>query len=294
MVFKSFLTLTLLATGCLMITSLRLQSDARSATAHRQSLEKHATDSAPSQEKIDEALIELRTDITRLRMTAERLRAIVYKTEPEVSPEAAAQAEQGELKNQDQRARGFRAQLAARYGAFYLQQKLTREQIDRWEAIQVEQWHAEADLEAVASKLALSTDDAARKKLMQESNDRSYDAEVAVLDVEEMRALLNYQRAEAAYDVVSALAQKLYTTETPLERVQAQRLAQLLKEKNPAYKNNELYDPEQTLWPDVIAEARTFLPPAGVQILTNFESRQRFSKAIDSILERFEPVLTGK
>jgi TolA-binding protein len=290
MVFKSFLTLTLLVTGCLVLTSLRLQRDARSATAERQSLEKHSADAAPAQERSDQALVELRTEITRLRVTAERLRGIVYENEPEISPEAAAETERAEFKSQEEQARGFRAQLAARYGAFYLQQKLTREQIDRWEAIQVEQWHAEADLKAVATKLDLSPDDAARAKLARESDDRSFDAEATVLGAENMRALLDYRRAEAAYDVVSVLAQKLYTTETPLERVQAERLAQLLKEKNPAYKNNHRYDPEQTPWPEVIAEARTFLSPAAAQILMNFEARQRFSKAATAIMERFVPL----
>jgi hypothetical protein len=101
-----------------------------------------------------------------------------------------------------------------------------------------------------------------------------------------MRALHDYKRAEAVYDMVSMLAQRLYITETPMERIHAERLASLLKEKNPAYQNKQVYDPQQTPWPEVIAEARTFLPPIAAQTLAEYEARQHLVQNLETIGER--------
>jgi hypothetical protein len=293
MVFKSLIALTILATGCLVLTSVRFQANARTAAASLKALTEQSVSGSP-RVQADEELLELRAEIARQHVTAALLRSIVYETEPVISSEAAEKAEQVELEDQEKRARGFRAQLAARYGAFYLQQKLMREQIDRWEAIQTAQWHARADLDAVATKLDLSKDDAARQNLTRENDDVGAETEVATLGADNTRALHDYQRAEAVYDLVSVLAQRLYLTETPLERVHAERLTRLLKEKNPAYQNNQAYEPKQTPWPEVIAEARTFLPPKAAQTLVEYEARQHLVQIVETIGERLGALFPDK
>jgi RNA polymerase sigma factor (sigma-70 family) len=160
----------------------------------------------------------------------------------------------------------YRSQFAAEYGAFYADQKLTPEQIARFEDIQMRA------MRRILGTYTVTVGE--RQSTYQERQDELRE----LLGDGGLVRLKDYERANPERTAVLQLASAVYFTDTPLTASQADALRAIIRRAPPAGPKTNL-GIARINWDAVITEARSALPPAQVAALEDMRALAAHSNA---------------
>lgn len=287
-------------TGALLVTALvlgawglRQRTAAQAEADAGQALAEETHRVAASLARAEAELAAVRQDDARLAKELAILNAVVikpYSLPPPAGDSTNAKAreeEQKSIEEQEESARGFRAQLAAEYAPFYTLRGLDAAQVDRLETILTDHWHRDADLKAVAEQQQLAEDDPRVKTLRAEEEAAFARAKMELLGEDGLRSLTEYERTLPVRQVTASLAGLLYYTDASLTRSQAEELTRLLAEASPPYVRGETADVAQLNWDALMPKAQTLLSAEQFSLL---QTKRKASVGQSSMEGRFERI----
>jgi hypothetical protein len=234
---------------------------ARQADEIRLALASQQRGSSAAIARAEQELADSESARKQLEKDAASLKNIVVVDAPAASVQQEAKKEQESVLNQEQRARDYRSRLVAKYAPFYLKIGLSPEQIDRFETILTDHWQSTEDLTAVAEAKGLADQDPSVAKLRAQATTSLQQAETELLSEDGYRQLQEYERTLPVRALTASLAERLYYTDAPLNRAQAERLTQILAGASKSYGEGAVADPEQLDWPAVLVQVQGILAP---------------------------------
>ncbi|MFT3869654.1 MAG: hypothetical protein QM715_14455 [Nibricoccus sp.] len=252
--------------SCLSITAFCLWLNGREMTVTTRTLNRladigHQKKSLDEQTTIyREKLASIEKEITALNRSIALLMKIEFTeaTAP-VSKEEAARKESDSIAEQEKKARGYRAHLAAQYAPFYYRSGLNDAQIDRLEIMLTDHWQSLADIDAIMETQKLKESDLAVIRLRSKAEQTLNAAEKELLGEEGFKRLQDYERTLAARQFAASVAENLYFTDCPLKAEQAEQITKLLARHNEALRNNEPFDMDKTDWAKVLKGMKSIL-----------------------------------
>lgn len=206
-----------------------------------------------------EKLAATEKEITTLKRSITLLERIEFIDA--TTTEEIAKKETESIAQQEQKARGYRAQLVSQYAPFYCRAGLSNAQIDRLETLLTDHWQSRADIAAIIETKKLEENDASVSELRAKADQTLHHAEKELLGAEGFKRLQDYERTLPAREFTASLAENLYFTASPLNADQAEKITHLLTDNNEPFRKGETFNMDQTDWAKVLEQMPTILSP---------------------------------
>jgi hypothetical protein len=187
-----------------------------------------------------------------------------------------------------------RASIAASHGPLFRKLGLSPRQIEQLAEVMTKAEEQQQDVAAIQHDQKLPPDDPSLVTLRRQARDELLAAETDILGAEGVEKLQGYARMLPGRAVVDRFAGAAALANVPLTTLQADRLAQAIAEKSPAYQSGSTVDVVQVNWAELDAQSVAFLTPAQQALFRSIEPlgggvsrwNARFSQAMQQALAK--------
>jgi hypothetical protein len=182
----------------------------------------------------------------------------------------------------------YRAGLSQRFGPFYQDLHLSRDQIEKFEDLMTSSAEDAADLRATVVSPGM-TDSAPEISALQKWNDDQLrDAQITLLGEDGYQRLVQFNREQPVQAIANGVASFVALTPTPLTYSQSGQLMKILADADSQYQSGGPADADVTKidWSQALAQAKGILTPSQFAALKIESEMARSAQLVDQFFQQ--------